>query len=136
MTAITTYERGLSARLLAGLLSIPGVRVWGIADAGRIAERTPTYAVTFDRATPAEASAALAAAGIYAWDGHFYAQALIERLGLGETGGVLRLGLVHYSTGDEVDRALDAVAGIAAGTLGRWRRRVDSGRDPSSAAPT
>ncbi len=117
MTAITTYERGLSARLLAGLLSIPGVRVWGIADAGRIAERTPTYAVTFDRATPAEASAALAAAGIYAWDGHFYAQALIERLGLGETGGVLRLGLAHYSTGDEVDRALDAVARIAAGSV-------------------
>ena len=52
------------------------------------------------------------------WDGDFYATGLIERLGKAEVGGVLRLGLVHYNTADEVDRTLEAVARIAAG-LGR-----------------
>ncbi len=52
---------------------------------------------------------ALGRAGIFAWDGHFYAQALIERLGLAASGGVLRLGFVHYNTLAEVDRTLEAL---------------------------
>jgi cysteine desulfurase family protein (TIGR01976 family) len=116
MTAIHAYECGLAERMLHGLLTIPGLRTWGIADVARIAERTPTFAVTFDRTNPLDAARALAAEGIYAWDGHFYAQSLIERLGLAEHGGVLRLGLVHYSTAAEVDRTLDALARIARGT--------------------
>ena len=44
--------------------------------------------------------------------------ALIERLGLADVGGVLRLGLVHYSTADEVDRTLETLAGIAAAAHG------------------
>ena len=56
---------------------------------------------------------ALADQGIYAWDGDFYATGLIERLGRAEDGGVLRLGLVHYNTADEVDRTLEALARIA-----------------------
>ena len=62
-------------------------------------------------------------AGILAWDGNFYAQALIERLGLAETGGVLRLGFVHYTTLEEVDRTLDELEHIlahpTAGTVSR-----------------
>jgi selenocysteine lyase/cysteine desulfurase len=50
---------------------------------------------------------------MFTWDGNFYAQALIERLGLQETGGVLRLGLVHYNTPAEVGRLLEALEGIA-----------------------
>ena len=52
-------------------------------------------------------------AGIYVWDGDFYATGLIERLGKAATGGVLRLGLVHYNTAAEVDRTLEAVESIA-----------------------
>jgi cysteine desulfurase family protein (TIGR01976 family) len=115
MTAVAAYERGLSRRMLAGLAAIPGVRVWGIVDPARVAERTPTFALTFDATTPRAAAEALGRDGIYAWDGDFYAQALIERLGLFDTGGVLRLGLVHYTTAEEVDRTLDAVGRIAAG---------------------
>jgi cysteine desulfurase family protein (TIGR01976 family) len=115
MTAINAYERGLAERILRGLLAIPGLRTWGIIDPARLADRTPTFAVTFERKSPLEAARALAAEGIYAWDGHFYAQSLIERLGLAEHGGVLRLGLVHYSTPAEVDRTLDALAHIARG---------------------
>jgi selenocysteine lyase/cysteine desulfurase len=69
--------------------------------------------VSIDRVHPRAAAQALGRDGIYAWDGDFYATGLIERLGKAEAGGVLRLGLVHYNTAAEVDRALEAVARIA-----------------------
>ena len=115
MTAIASYERELSTHLLRGLAAIPGIRIWGIADPARVAERTPTVSITLDGIRPRAVSEALASAGIFAWDGDFYAQALIERLGLHEDGGVVRLGLVHYSTVSEVDRTLEALARIAKG---------------------
>ncbi len=115
MRAIAGYERSLGSRMLEGLQAIPGVRVWGIADPARIRERTPTFAITLAGISPADAAAELGRAGIFTWDGDFYARALIERLGLYERGGVLRLGLVHYSTAAEVDRTLEALAHLAAG---------------------
>jgi len=113
MRAIQAWEAGLAERLLRGVASIPGVRVHGIADPARIAERTPTVAITIEGTTPREAAEALGRQGMFTWDGNFYAQALIERLGLQESGGVLRLGLVHYNTPAEVDRLLEALEGIA-----------------------
>ena len=115
MTAIAAYERDLSRRFLSEISGIPGLHVWGIADPGRVAERTPTFALTFDTISPRAAAEALGRQGIYAWDGDFYAQGLIERLGLFTGGGVLRLGLVHYTTAEEVDRTIEAIGRIAAG---------------------
>jgi len=119
MHAIQAHEAGLARRLLGGLASIRGVRIHGIADPARIAERTPTVAITIEGTTPRAAAEALGRQGIFTWDGDFYAQALIERLGLFETGGVLRLGIVHYNTAGEVDRLLEALEGIAATAAGR-----------------
>jgi selenocysteine lyase/cysteine desulfurase len=120
MRAIQAWESSLAERLLRGLAAIPGVHVHGIADPARIAERTPTVAVTIDGTTPRAAAEALGRQGMFTWDGDFYAQALIERLGLYEGGGVLRLGLVHYNTPAEVDRLLEGLEGIATGaTAGR-----------------
>ena len=113
MGAIVAHERTLALRLLDGLAAVPGLRVWGIADRNRVAERTPTVAVTLERWTPRALAEALATDGIYAWDGDFYAQALIERLGLFGTGGVVRLGLVHYNTVDEVDRVVAVLDRLA-----------------------
>ena len=121
MRAISAYERTLAGRLLDGLHAIPGVRVWGISDPARIRDRTPTFAITLDGMSPADTAAQLGRAGIFTWDGDFYARALIERLGLFEQGGVLRLGLVHYSTAAEVDRTLEALAHLAAGAPARSR---------------
>ena len=115
MGAIAAYERSIGRRMLDGLAAIPGVHVWGIADPARIDERTPTFAVTLDGISPADAAAELGRAGIFTWDGDFYARGLIERLGTYEHGGVLRLGLVHYSTASEVDRTLEALTRLAAG---------------------
>jgi cysteine desulfurase family protein (TIGR01976 family) len=112
MTAILDYERTLARRLLDGLGAIPGVTIHGITDPARAAERVPTVSASLDGVTPRAAAEALGAQGIFVWDGDFYATGLIERLGKAEAGGVLRLGLVHYNTADEVDRTLAALDAI------------------------
>ena len=114
MLAIRAYEMDRFERLLDGLEAMPGVRTWGITDRARLAtERTPTAAVTIRGVTPRAAAGALGRQGIATWDGDFYAQALIERLGLAGSGGLLRLGIVHYNTAPEVDRLLEALETIA-----------------------
>jgi cysteine desulfurase family protein (TIGR01976 family) len=114
MLAIRSYEMTLFERLLAGLQAIPGVRVWGVADRARLAsERTPTASITIRGVAPRAAAEALGRKGIATWDGDFYAQSLVERLGLADSGGLLRLGIVHYNTAAEVDRLLGALAEIA-----------------------
>jgi cysteine desulfurase family protein, VC1184 subfamily len=113
MVAIADYERALVTRLVDGLGTIPGVTIHGIVDRGRFAERVPTVSVSIAGVHPRAAAEALARDGIYAWDGDFYATGLIECLGKAETGGVLRLGLVHYNTAAEVDRTIEALGRIA-----------------------
>ncbi len=113
MTAIVAYEQGLVRRLLDGLAAIDGVTIHGLVDPGRAAERVPTVSVSIDGVAPRGAAEALGRQGIFVWDGDFYATGLIERLGKADIGGVLRLGLVHYNTAEEVDRALEAVEAIA-----------------------
>jgi len=49
-------------------------------------------------------------ANIFAWDGNFYALDVTERLGLEEHGGLLRVGLAHYNTAEEVDTFLGVLA--------------------------
>jgi selenocysteine lyase/cysteine desulfurase len=112
MAAIRAYELPLFARLLDGLEAIPGAKVWGITDRSRLAERTPTAAVTFHGVTPETVATQLGDRGIATWWGDFYATGLIERLGLAPN-GVLRIGLTHYNTADEVDRLLAELRDIA-----------------------
>jgi len=50
--------------------------------------------------------------GINVWDGNFYALAVLERLGLEEQGGIVRVGAVHYNTKDEVDKLIQALQRI------------------------
>ena len=113
MTAIVAYERELVGRLISGLQGVRGVTIHGITDPARAAERVPTVSISIDGLAPRAAAEALGREGIYAWDGDFYATGLIERLGKADIGGVLRLGLVHYNTAAEVDRALEAVERLA-----------------------
>ena len=113
MEAIVAYERSLVTRLIDGLDSIDGLTIHGITDRSRFNERVPTVSVSIDGVYPRAAATALGRAGIFVWDGDFYATGLIERLGKAESGGVLRLGLVHYNTAEEVDRTLDALGALA-----------------------
>jgi cysteine desulfurase family protein (TIGR01976 family) len=107
LAVICEYERELFRYLLEGLQAIPGLTLYGITEPTRLHERAPTAAIRLAHLSPQEASARLAAHGIATYAGHFYAVQVIERLGLSERGGVLRVGLSHYNTRHEVDLLLE-----------------------------
>jgi len=100
------YETGLLSRLIAGLQTIPGMRIFGITDANRFDERCSTLSFRLGDHIPTKIAAFLGERGIFTWDGNFYALNLSERLGVEQRGGVLRVGLLHYNTADEVERLL------------------------------
>jgi cysteine desulfurase family protein (TIGR01976 family) len=109
MQAIMDYERGLSAQLLTGLREIKGIQVYGITDQQQLAWRVPTIACNIEGHSPRELAEQLASSGVFAWDGNYYALGIMERLGLEEKGGALRLGMAHYNTLNEIDRVLECL---------------------------
>jgi len=109
--AIREHERGLAGRLLRGLSELGSVKVWGIRDPARLDERVPTVSFTHARLQPRAVAEALAAQGIFVWHGNFYALPVTESLDL-EPDGMVRVGLVHYNTAEEVDRLLEALRGL------------------------
>jgi cysteine desulfurase family protein (TIGR01976 family) len=104
MQAIHEHELSLSRHLLEALGSIPGLHIWGIVDPTNLEQRVPTVSFTLEGWAPRKIAEELAAAQINAWDGNYYALAVIERLGLEASGGMLRIGLVHYNTSEEIER--------------------------------
>jgi cysteine desulfurase family protein (TIGR01976 family) len=113
--AVRNYERGLMQPLISGLLRIPGLKVYGIADPARFGERTPTVAVRVDGHTPIDLARKLGERGIFTWDGHYFALDLARRLDVEATGGWLRIGVVHYNTAEEVARVVEELKRISAG---------------------
>jgi len=105
--AIQKHERGLMERLIRGLLSIPGLKLYGICDPERFDQRCPTIAVRIKGHTPLELATRLGERGFFTWDGNYYALNLTERLDVEKDGGFLRIGLAHYNTSEEVERLLD-----------------------------
>jgi selenocysteine lyase/cysteine desulfurase len=106
--AIGGYERSLCRRLLEGLQSLDSIRVWGITNPERLDERLPTVSITHEHLKPQAVAETLAERGLFAWHGNYYALQLSETLKR-EPEGMVRLGLVHYNTVEEVDRLLDAL---------------------------
>jgi cysteine desulfurase family protein (TIGR01976 family) len=106
MNAIRQYETNLVRILLAGLSRRPRFRVYGLTDEADLPRRAPTVSITCADRTSEEVTAHLAAREIYVWHGNFYAVELTEILGVEQQGGLVRLGLVHYNTADEIDRLL------------------------------
>jgi cysteine desulfurase family protein (TIGR01976 family) len=111
--AIRAYERNLLERLIPALREIPGLTFYGIADPARFAQRVPTVAVRIAGRSPRELAERLGERGIFTWDGNYYALGLTERLGVEASGGMLRIGLVHYNTTEEVERLLQALRELA-----------------------
>jgi cysteine desulfurase family protein (TIGR01976 family) len=109
MDSIRRYELGLSEQFLSSIARNRRVKVYGISDPKQVAKRTPTFALRLEGMHPDVAAQKLGERGILVWSGHFYAVDLIERLGLSEQGGVIRVGFVHYNTVEEVDRTLEAL---------------------------
>ncbi len=109
MAAVERYEGQLFATLLGGLGEMRHVTLYGKA-----ARRAPTAWFTVAGYSPAEVAAHLAARRINVWNGDNYAWELTGALGLRESGGAVRAGIVHYNDSAEVDRLLAAVAELAA----------------------
>jgi cysteine desulfurase family protein (TIGR01976 family) len=112
LAAIKEYEKTLSARLIEGLQQIKGLNIWGISDRARLDWRVPTVSFTLDGHSPRQIAEYLGQRGIFAWDGNYYALAIMEKLGLQKTGGMLRVGPVHYNTVQEIDRLLEALSDL------------------------
>jgi selenocysteine lyase/cysteine desulfurase len=98
--------------MIAGLLEIPRLKIYGITDPIRFHERCGTLAVRIDGHTPLELATKLGERGFFTWDGNYYALNLTEHLDVEKSGGFLRIGLVHYNTIDEVDGLLAALREI------------------------
>jgi len=112
--AIHAHERSLMEKMIAGLVEIPGLKLYGISDPRRFDQRTATMAVRIDGHTPVELATKLGERGFFTWDGNYYALNLMEQLDVERSGGLLRIGLVHYNTMEEVERFLKALREIAA----------------------
>jgi cysteine desulfurase family protein (TIGR01976 family) len=97
------------ARLWTGLASIDGVRLYGPPPG---AARTPTVSFTVRNVASGDVAAALAARGIFCSHGDFYAATIVERYGQVPE-GFLRAGAACYTTGEEIDRLVEAVRDIA-----------------------
>jgi selenocysteine lyase/cysteine desulfurase len=109
MTALRAWEFELSRALLSALEQVPGLRLYGLADPRKLDQRVPTFSFTLEGKHPRKVAEALAAEGIYVWDGNYYALAVTERLGVEASGGMVRVGAVHYNTLDEVARLGEAL---------------------------
>jgi cysteine desulfurase family protein (TIGR01976 family) len=106
---ITLHETELSRRFLEGLPE--GVELYGVRGPEG---RTPTFCFNLPGRSPREVAEFMAERGIYVWDGDYYALEPMRALGLDRSGGAVRAGFLHYTTPEEVDRLLEALAGLAA----------------------
>jgi len=98
--------RRFAQMLWDGLSSMPRVTLYGPPPDR---PRTPTVAFTVGRMSSTDVVRALANEGVYASHGDFYAETVIERIGLGPE-GVVRAGCACYTTDAEVERLLSGLS--------------------------
>jgi len=100
------HESAISERFLTRLSELEGVNLYGKTEANSEL-RTPTFALTFEHYSPEFIAKKLGERNICVWNGHFYALGLVRQLGLEASGGVVRIGFMHYNTLEEVDILFD-----------------------------
>jgi cysteine desulfurase family protein (TIGR01976 family) len=101
--AIADYERVLTLRLIDGIAPLKGLTIRGVTSANAMHRRVPTVSFTVDGVEPVKLAKHFAHKNIFVWSGHNYALEPIRAMGLADKGGVLRVGLAHYNTAEEVD---------------------------------
>jgi cysteine desulfurase family protein (TIGR01976 family) len=109
-SAIGEYERFLGTRFLDGLAGMPQVTLYGVPEMDE--RRVTTFAVAVKGTSPDRVAARMAERGIYVWSGHYYAVGVMDRLGVLDDGGLVRIGFCHYNTAEEVDRVLEVLADL------------------------
>jgi cysteine desulfurase family protein (TIGR01976 family) len=107
---IAEHENVLGNRFIDGVAGMGKVTIHGVPMMDQ--RRVPTFAISVDGIAADDVAARLGAQGIYVWSGHYYALNAIDRLGFLDSGGLARIGFVHYNTVAEVDRTLEALAAM------------------------
>jgi cysteine desulfurase family protein (TIGR01976 family) len=110
--AIHRHERAMTEKMIAGLLAIRGLKLYGISDPRRFENRCATFVVRIEGHTPLELATKLGERGFFTWDGNYYALNLTEQLDVERLGGFLRIGLAHYNTMEEVENLRKALKEI------------------------
>ena len=110
MEGCLAYECELGGRLIAGLARINGATLYGPPT---MHGRVPTFGFTVEGHYPRTVAEKLAEQGIHAWSGSFYAVEPMERLGLTASGGLVRVGLCHYNSAEEVDALIEVLTALA-----------------------
>ncbi|MFA0085671.1 cysteine desulfurase-like protein [Vibrio sp. 10N.261.51.F12] len=105
---IAEHEEQLSRYFLERLCRLDYLSLFGCSNADHT-QRTPTFALRSDVYSPDYMAKALGEQNICVWNGHFYALGLVRQLGIEESGGVLRVGFMHYNTLADVDMFFDAI---------------------------
>lgn len=113
MSAIHAYEFELSRALLSALQSVPGLVIYGSTDMRQLDTRVATFSFRLKDMHPRVVAEKLAEEDICVWDGNYYAINVTERLGLEESGGMVRVGATHYNTLEEVERLKEALIKIS-----------------------
>lgn len=107
MAAVEEHEQAEFARMTAELAAMPHVSL-----IGRPARRTATAYFRVVGRTPREVAEHLASCRVNVWHGHNYAWELTGVLGVRDSGGAVRAGLVHYNDRSDVDRLLNALSDL------------------------
>ena len=113
MQAIYDYERQLISRFLTGLNTnslLSNFDRYGLFSLEDLHKRTPTFALSIKHQSPNETAHLLAQEGLFTAGGSFHCSGLVQRMGREKAGGVLRIGFAYYTTEEEIDRLLDAMA--------------------------
>ncbi len=98
-------------QLWSSLSAIDAVRLYGPPPGE---PRTDTLAFTVKGRSSASVARFLADKGVFVSNGDFYAQTMVERLGL-QPDGLVRAGCACYTTAEEVDRLVMGVREVAKG---------------------
>jgi cysteine desulfurase family protein (TIGR01976 family) len=102
---IQAHEDSLARRFLDGFPET--AELYGVRS---VEGRTPTFCFTVGGQSPRAVAERLGELALYVWDGDYYALEPMRALGLSERGGAVRAGFLHYTSADEVDRLLEALA--------------------------
>jgi selenocysteine lyase/cysteine desulfurase len=113
MAAIRDHEAQLSLALLEMFSSIPEITLYGNSDPEEVNLRVPTFSINMQGMRPRKLAEELDKKNIYVWDGHYYAINVVQKLGLAESGGMVRVGAGHYNTLEEVELLGKALKEIA-----------------------
>jgi selenocysteine lyase/cysteine desulfurase len=107
LRAFERYEMALTEYLIAAITSnVPKATLYGPAPGH---PRTSTVSFTYEGYTADQVAKYLGNRGLFVWGGHFYAIRLVEKLGLLDRGGLVRVGISPYNAPTELDRLIEAL---------------------------